>query len=209
MNEPRKLILNFSAIRPQLMSGACLALVVFITVLLFFNLILHGIFFPNWWPSFGLALAVLVLGYVTLKYGFSKVLRKRWLIAASVFLSIAAMVTAPIVFITKVQHILAYGNFYFLRDAYLKEVTMVPQTDTPRFIKFKWPGIGWEWLFFDERDGFENGNGVKSREWWQRAKEKEPELAVCDWSSMKFAEHFYRVSFNCEYPYSGSPIPSP
>lgn len=209
MNETNKLVAGVIALKPQLISGGFLALVVFITVLLFVNLIFHGISFPNWWPSCGLAIAVLVVGYVALKHGFSNLSKKRWLIAASVFLSLSAMVTVPLVFFTKIQHVLAYGNFYFIRDTYLQQVAMVRPAGTPRFIKFKWPGIGWQWLFFDESDGFENGDGVKSRDWWQRAKEKEHELAVCDWSSMKVAEHFYSVSFHCEYPYSGSPIPAP
>jgi hypothetical protein len=86
---------------------------------------------------------------------------------------------------------------------------MVERTEEPRFITFRWDSFNQELLIFDESNELDNGDGVKSKDWWRRAKEKEHELAVCDWSSTKVAEHFYRVGVHCETPYSGSPIPSP
>ncbi|WP_411885841.1 hypothetical protein [Polaromonas sp. YR568] len=207
MNEPVKLIPSFFVIRPQLVSGGCLALVVFITVLLFVNFLLNGILFSRFWPSFGLALATLALGIVTVRRGFVKTQKKRQLVFASIVLSIGALTMAPIFFTQGIQHALTYANFYFVKDAYLQKVAMVERAEAPRFITFRWDSFHEEFLIFDESDGLDNGDGVKSRDWWLRAKEQQYRLAVCDWSSMKVAEHFYRVSFNCEYPYSGSSIP--
>lgn len=207
MNHSRKLMSNYFAFRHQLLSAAYLALVVFITVLLFVNFVLYGITFSEFWPSLGLALTILALGIVTVRCGFSKISRKIFFVFSLIFMSIGIILLSPIFFTQKIQHALAYANFYFVQDTYLHQVSKVRRMDTPRFITFRLSSYHEEFLIFDESDGLNNGDGVKPSDWWLRAKEQQYRFSACDWSSMKVAKHFYRVGFNCEYPYSGSPIP--
>lgn len=209
MNVSNKLIPSFSEPKSQLIFVACLVLVVFVAVLLFVNLILNGIIFSNFWPSLGLALVVLMMSIMIVKRVFLNVPKKGLLVVISIVASICSIGVAPVFFTQRIQHALTYANFYFVQDAYLQQVAMVKRTDDPRFITFRWNSFNKQILIFDESDELDNKDGIKSRDWWNRAKEKEHELAVCDWSSMKIAEHFYRVSFYCESPYSGSPIPPP
>ena len=120
MSTAKKLIASFLTHRSQLISGGCLALVVFITLLLFVNLLLNGILFSKFWSSFGLALTVLALGTVTVRRGFFKVQNKRRFGFVSIILSIGSMVAAPLFFSRVIQHALTYANFYFMKDAYLQ-----------------------------------------------------------------------------------------
>ena len=207
MNESRKLMSSYFAFRPQLVSAACLALIVFITVLLFVNLILNGIFYSSFLPSLGLAIAVLALGVATVNHRFFNLSRKRRFVFSSIFVSVGLIVIAPFFFTRGIQQVLNYANFYFIRDAYLQKVALVKRTDVPRFIAFKWKGFEKQLLIFDESDELNFPDRVKSKEWWMRAKEIDGELTVCYWYSIKVAEHFYRVTFYCERPYSGSSIP--
>jgi hypothetical protein len=141
------------------------------------------------------------------KRGFSKVQKKRWFVFASIVFSVGAMMATPWFFTRGIQHALNYANFYFVKDAYLRQVAMVKRTEGPRFIVFRWKDFNEQFLIFDESDELDKGNGGKSRDWWLRAKEQQYRLAVCDWSSTNVAKHFYRVIFSCEYPYDGSTIP--
>lgn len=186
-----------------------IGVVIFATILLFVNLIINGIVFSSFWPSFGLALAVLALGIATVRYRFARTPKNRWIVIVSVLASIGVIAAAPLFFTQGIQHALTYANFYFMRDDYLKKVAMVEKTEVPQFIAFRWDSFNKQLLIFDESDELHDADQPKSKEWWQRAKKSEPELARCMWSDMKVAEHFYRVSISCEYPYSGSPIPSP
>jgi hypothetical protein len=142
---------------------------------------------------------------LTVKRVFQNIPKKIWLVIFSIFTSIGAIGLAPLFFTQRIQNSLNSANFYFVRDFYLQQVEMEKRTDAPRFILFRLNNFYKELLVYDESD--EIDNKIKSRDWWHRAREKEHELTVCDWSSTKVAEHFYRVSFFCEYPYSGSPIP--
>jgi hypothetical protein len=200
-------IANVRLHRSQIVRGACLSLVVFVTVLAVVNFLLNGILYSHFFPLFGLSLTALALGIATVKFGFSKVQKKRLLISISIVLSIGVIAVAPLFFTRGIQDALNYANFYFVRDTYLQQVNMVKRADEPRFITFRWDSFNKELLIFDESNELDNDDGIKTREWWRRAKEKEHELAVCHWVSIKVAEHFYRVTFACEAPYSGASIP--
>jgi len=205
----KKINVIFFKTRSQLMLAAYLMLVIFISVMLLVNIIINGIIYSNYWPSFWLFLFVLTLSVVIVKCGFSKISKKKLLLAISIIVSIGLIGTAPLFFTQGIQHALNYANFYFVKDTYLKQISMADRTNAPRFITFKLNGFGKQLMIFDESDELDNQEGIKSRDWWSRAKNREYELAVCDWSSIKVAEHFYRVSFFCERPYSSSPIPPP
>lgn len=206
-NESKQIITSLVAFRPHLFSSAGLLLITFITVLLFLNLILQAVFVSKFWPSFALAVAVLALGITAVRQGFSKIPKKRWHIFFSTILTIGTIAAAPLFFVQGIQHSLARANFYFVRDDYLSQVDRVKRTDVPRFIIFRWNSFNQELLIFDESGELDNGSAIKSKDWWLRAKQAEYELAACHWSSMKVAEHFYRVGVSCEHPYAGSPIP--
>jgi hypothetical protein len=193
--------------RFQVMRSASLALVVFITVSLFVNFLLNGIFDSRFWPLFGLSLATLALGSVIVKYGFSKAHHKRQLVLVAVVVSVGAIAAASLFFTRGIQQALNYANFYLIRDPYLQQVNMVKRSDEPRFVAFKWDSAIQQALIFDESDELDEPLRIKPADWWRCAKQAQYELAVCDWTRMKVAEHFYSVSFFCESPYSGTPIP--
>lgn len=182
--------------------------VIFVTVLLFVNLLLNGIFFSSFWVSFGLAMAVLALGTVTVGYGLPRIQGMGWFVAASTLASVAAIVIVPTFFVGQIQQTLTYANFYFVRDPYLQKVVAAKRTGVPLFITFKWENsTAKSLLIYDESDELADPTRPKSKEWWQRAIESDMELATCYWSGLKVGEHFYRITFACEMPYSGSPIP--
>lgn len=194
--------------RQYFISRICLVFLIFITAILFINLVVNAIFY--FLLSIVFAPIVLLLGLMISKYFFLKLPKKNNLIYISIFLSIAAIFIAPNILFEEVQHILNYANFYPMRDAYLKRIEMLDRTNEPLLITFEWKNASAkQLLIYDESNELDDRKRNMSKSWWKRAKEKDADFASCLWWQYKLAKSFFIVTFYCQAPYSGGAISSP
>lgn len=208
LNKRRAAFLSIPLLDRSGLSGVLwLMAIVMSTIFIAFNLILNGIVFSGFMPSFCAALALLGLGSWFVMRGFTHIKRKRWIVGSSIFFIVCAIGIAPVPFTRGMQQFLTRVNFFFIRDMYLDRISKIQRADQPLFVVFGLDGFDKELVIFDESDELDNSSTPRSKEWWMRAKGQEPELALCHWTSMKVAQHFYRVMISCEYPYTGSAIP--
>lgn len=207
MNSNKWRLMRFTS-HQYLIRDVCLVVLIFITAVLFINLVLNGIFY--FVLSIVFALIVLLLGVLILKWCFPELANKRWLIFTSLLISIAVFFIAPKLFFKDVQQMVNYANFYPMRDGYLKRIEMLDRTNEPLFVAFEWKNISSkELLIYDESNELDDPKRVMSKSWWKRAQEKETEFSSCLWWKVKVANNFFLVTFYCDQPYSGGAIPQP
>lgn len=179
-----------------------------LVTLVVINLVIHGIFFPNFWPSVILVLAMGTSCAAILKYAFASIPRKRWIASISILLTIGATALSPSLLVTNFQNLLGQANFFFVKNTYLRQISLLEKSDAPRMTSFGWERpMAKSLLIFDESDELHDPHRPKSSRWWKRAVQLESELASCLWWDQKVAQHFYIVTTYCQQPYSGNAIP--